>query len=443
MKEINIYEIQHLIPSINENIFFKRPITSIDFYEVCKSEKMLIKVNEDIKKLLLLIDGKMNISDIVNIFNPPLNERENITKLVYETLLKLEEEKIVRLVEESTISFSIKETEISFLLPKVVTLELTNKCNLACRYCFQNSSPSEKGFLKNPFSLLSFLKDLGTECIELSGGEPTLHPDFSKIINYIVNNFETYSLITNGTLLNDEILGILSSGKGAIQICIDSSSEDGLIKIAGTAGILSRLIDGVKKCVSYRIPVRVGMVLDDAENINDIENVLILAKELGAHSFVVNPAMNIGRGRNLNSFTDDQIKEFTLKHNELILRYPDFYGLETVSWDTLEKSINCGAGSTKVTVSWDGRIKLCSLQEVGWLKFGNIYDIKNDELQKKIKTVFSIPTPTKEICSGCINTYYCMKCTVRPLNLIKTRVIDEKECKWFFKYQNELKILGY
>ncbi len=443
MRQINFHEVQQLIPSIKNNIGLKQATTGANFYEVCESERMLMKVNEDIKKLLFQIDGEKNINDIVDIFKPPVDKRESILKLVYSTLLRLREERVIKLSKVATYSYPIKEICTSYFFPQVVTIELTNKCNLRCRYCFQNSSPSKKDFFSDPILLLSFLKDIDVKCIELSGGEPTLHPEFFKIINYIISNFENYSLITNGSLLSDKILQLLSTSKGAIQICIDSSDKMEVEKIAGTKAVFSKIINGVKKCVAYRIPVRIGMVLDDAKNIKDIENVLLLAKDLGAHSFVVNPAMNIGRGANLNSFTDEEIEEFTLKHNELILKYPDFYGLETVSWSKLEASRNCGAGSNKVTVSWDGSIKLCSLQEVSWLNFGNIYDIKTDELQRKIKTAFELPSPTKEVCGGCKNTYYCMKCSVRPLNLIRTKSINKMDCLWFSKHIKELKILGY
>ena len=89
MGEINLCEVQKLIPSINENIGLKRSTVGVDFFEVCEAERMLMKVNEDIKNLLFQIDGEKNINDIVNIFNPPTDKREDILELVYYTLLKL------------------------------------------------------------------------------------------------------------------------------------------------------------------------------------------------------------------------------------------------------------------------------------------------------------------------------------------------------------------
>jgi len=306
-------QIATLIPSLNNDIYYAKSSIEMGNYEICRNERMLVKVNEDIIRLLKLIDGEINIDGLTNQFNPPTEKKYEIAKLIYSTLVSLQEEGIVQLDQKSSKSFRMTYTTKSYYLPRVVTLELTNHCNFYCRYCFQNSNPTKNDYLENPIELLLFLKELGVECVELSGGEPTLHPAFHEIINFIVDNFYSYSLITNGTTLNDEILNTLKKGLGAIQICLDGSTEEKLSKAIGITGMFNKIVDGIKRAVKYNIPVRVGMVLDDPKNIDDIENVLLIAKSLGAHSFVVNPAMNIGRGINLKVFSDEDIKYFTLK----------------------------------------------------------------------------------------------------------------------------------
>ncbi len=185
------------------------------------------------------------------------------------------------------------------------------------------------------------------------------------------------------------------------------------------------------------------MVLDDPKNINDIENVLLLAKRLGAQSFIVNPAMDIGRGKDLTSFNDEELKEFTLKHNELILKYPDFYGLETVSWDRLKSTRNCGAGSNKIAITSEGKIKFCSMQSIDWIDLGNIYDIKENKIQKKIKTSFELSSPSEEVCNDCEYTFYCMKCIIRPLNLLRNNKVSKEKCKWFLVNQEKFDVLDF
>ncbi|NPV28125.1 MAG: radical SAM protein [Firmicutes bacterium] len=70
--------------------------------------------------------------------------------------------------------------------PLVVTVELTNQCNLRCRHCY--ASAGEKLYnelsLAEVKELLGELSRLGTMEVEFSGGEPLLRPDLFEIIAY-------------------------------------------------------------------------------------------------------------------------------------------------------------------------------------------------------------------------------------------------------------------
>lgn len=65
-------------------------------------------------------------------------------------------------------------------------LEVTDHCNLRCPTCYANSSPERitHRSLENIIAMLDLaVKNEGEpNIIQLSGGEPTLHPDFFEII---------------------------------------------------------------------------------------------------------------------------------------------------------------------------------------------------------------------------------------------------------------------
>lgn len=94
-------------------------------------------------------------------------------------------------------------------------LEITSKCNLRCLHCY-----NESGILKNEisFELFKRLIDEFDEKpdITFSGGEPLLHPDIWKMLEYAQDKINNDSvLITNATLITDEIASshIKFSGK--------------------------------------------------------------------------------------------------------------------------------------------------------------------------------------------------------------------------------------
>ena len=66
-------------------------------------------------------------------------------------------------------------------------IEITQSCNLTCPTCYAGSSPQNKTFMSiEKFeSTIDGLLEMGkgeADLIQLSGGEPTIHPDFFDIV---------------------------------------------------------------------------------------------------------------------------------------------------------------------------------------------------------------------------------------------------------------------
>ncbi len=93
----------------------------------------------------------------------------------------------------------------------VIQWHLSEACNLKCKHCYQeNHVPVQLSFDKlllilNQYrNLLKKLKVKGH--INLTGGEPLCSPHFYKLLDEFKKDKElyTFSILTNGTLLNDE-----------------------------------------------------------------------------------------------------------------------------------------------------------------------------------------------------------------------------------------------
>lgn len=87
--------------------------------------------------------------------------------------------------------------------PAILTLFVTNLCNARCQHCFywQNLEKEKKELSLAELERLS--RDLGhLELLLISGGEPFLRKDLSKIIEIFWRNngLKTVSLVTNGLL---------------------------------------------------------------------------------------------------------------------------------------------------------------------------------------------------------------------------------------------------
>ena len=84
----------------------------------------------------------------------------------------------------------------------VGVLEITSSCNLTCPMCYASSSPGGKHLsladCKRQIDRLVEVEGRAEVC-QLSGGEPTLHPQFAEILEYALSHEIDYVMVnTNG-----------------------------------------------------------------------------------------------------------------------------------------------------------------------------------------------------------------------------------------------------
>ena len=85
-------------------------------------------------------------------------------------------------------------------------LYLTSACNLRCRHCwiapsFVDGKPAPSDYLDLDLlrRAVAEAKPLGLHNAKLTGGEPTLHPQFVEIVDLLTNEGLSLNMETNGT----------------------------------------------------------------------------------------------------------------------------------------------------------------------------------------------------------------------------------------------------
>ena len=101
------------------------------------------------------------------------------------------------------------------------------RCNLSCSYCNEFDKTSKPVPVDDMLARIDRLADLGTAMVDLSGGEPLLHPDLDILINRIRQRGMMAGLLTNGYLLSIDRIGRLNrAGLDRLQISIDNVEPD-------------------------------------------------------------------------------------------------------------------------------------------------------------------------------------------------------------------------
>lgn len=165
----------------------------------------------------------------------------------------------------------------------LLTIEVTGKCNLRCLHCLRDRTGKPKDL---PFSL--FRKILWQALkyrkpyIALTGGEPTIHKGFFKMLDLLGKEGFSYHFVTNGTTfgkLYKKILPCMKKGLSRVCFSLDGASERTHERIRGK-GTYRKALEAIAICKAKRIPFTVQMVVNRL-NRHELEDMARLASKMG------------------------------------------------------------------------------------------------------------------------------------------------------------------
>ncbi len=166
-----------------------------------------------------------------------------------------------------------KEQLILFSAEQDNILPLTSACNVKCIFCSHYQNPSgveiygiSHRTMEEIDLILEFIDPnrkivIGESVTRIMEGEPFLHPEIGAILAKIREKFPTtlIQITTNGTLLTDEILDLLTQ-LGRIELCISLNSVtcEGRLKLMGDSG--KEVWRAIPKLHQLKIPFQGSIV---------------------------------------------------------------------------------------------------------------------------------------------------------------------------------------
>ena len=322
--------------------------------------------------------------------------------------------------------------------PRSVDLDITNRCNLRCRYCYHFSGPGDVDKDLPKTEWLRFFEELN-RCavmnVTLAGGEPFFREDLKELIAGIVENRMRFSILSNGTLITDEVAAFLfSTGRcDGVQVSIDGSKPETHDACRGK-GNFNRAIAGIRCLRKHLVPVQVRVTIH-RHNVSDLEAIaMLLLEEIGLSGFSTNAASYMGLCRQNVEQVGLSAEDRTLAMKTL-LRLNSKYDnrisaqagplAEATRWTEMElarqKGKNristggfltaCGCVMNKIAVRADGAIVPCTMlshMKIGQINKDDLKDIwQNHPEMKKIRQRRNIPLSDFEFCKGCEYSNSC------------------------------------
>ncbi|MBN1660601.1 MAG: radical SAM protein [Anaerolineae bacterium] len=177
-------------------------------------------------------------------------------------------------------------------------LELTPACNnncLACGNTFMANTWRTIASEHPPLpaagwrQVVEWLRPFAYR-LKLTGGEPTLHPEFVEIVRHLATTGIPFTLFTNGRWRDaDQLLGLLAATPNfeGLLVSLHGSHAAHHEAFTATPGSFDDTVQGVRAAVKRSIGVNLSCVLT-AHNWDRIDEMVALAHRLGTQGIVFN-----------------------------------------------------------------------------------------------------------------------------------------------------------
>ena len=106
-------------------------------------------------------------------------------------------------------------------------LEVTKACNIYCEGCYRQNDPAGHKSLEDIKRDLETLKrSRKADVLSIAGGEPLLHPNLAEIVRLAAHEGWKPNIITNGVILNSELVRELkTAGVAGFTFHVDSKQR--------------------------------------------------------------------------------------------------------------------------------------------------------------------------------------------------------------------------
>jgi SynChlorMet cassette radical SAM/SPASM protein ScmE len=285
---------------------------------------------------------------------------------------------------------------------------------------------------------LEFIEELG-QCsvmdVCLAGGEPFIREDLPDLIEAIVKNRMRFTILSNGTLINDDIAELIAKTKrcDSVQVSIDGSCAE-VHETGRGKGSFDKAVQGIKILQKHDIPVTVRVTIH-RHNVHDLENTArFLLENLRLPGFSTNAAGYFGSCQKNAADLLLRVEDRQTAMETLLQLEQKYNGRITAQagpladahfWRRMDKAhkegapkfnnggnlTGCGCPSNKITVRADGVIVPCFLlnhMELGRINQDNLLDVwqKSRDLHKlRVRRNIQLDNFTE--CAGCDYVSYC------------------------------------
>ncbi len=261
-------------------------------------------------------------------------------------------------------------------IPLDASIDLTYRCNNNCLHCYCNLPAHDAAARHNELSteeikkLFDDLASLGTLWLLITGGEPLLRKDFDEIYLYAKGKGFLITFFTNGTLIDDETVRLLSEYPPFVtEISLYGATKETYEEVTRVKGSYDRCVEGIKRIADTGIKLKLKTMALSI-NQHEIEAMDRMARDWGCE-FRFDPIIN--KRIDDNNFSDPAKYRIS---PEDVVRLDRAFPKRMEEWEKFcnkfvgepvrdGKLYKCGAGLGTIHIDPCGSVKGCMMMKKG------------------------------------------------------------------------------
>jgi len=419
----------------------------------------------------------MNINDIHLIkgepnamFHHPTFTLIEVNNLVYDIITRIKKDESI---ESIATELKLKPADIETLLTNIsksipnhlnqreenlsykkersidrITLHVANGCNLRCKYCYADGGNYNQSESMMSLDIASKFIDFckthfdKIKTIVFFGGEPLLNPEIIRFIcesfdhlhkEKRINHIPEWGIITNGTLLNDDILNLIKQHIKFITVSIDGNQKlnDFNRRFVNGKGSYSKISEFIKKIKNetdvHLMYEATYTAFHRQNNWSESDVKSFLMDEFNIKG-TITPDINFQ-------------EQLVVQDNQKQTFPAGFFGiLKSMAYKIYKEM--CPVGNNIIAISTDGEIYPCHMNygkkhlSLGNITGDNIFNAQDKYLAKfpYLKRILKIDKPcidcwANPVCGGCAMRWFYNKGT-DTYNLFPDNLLCETNKKY-------------
>lgn len=311
----------------------------------------------------------------------------------------------------------------------ILQWHLSELCNLKCLHCYQEMHTPIQLPYSYLLSILEQYRELLNKLnikghINLTGGEPLCSPHFYKILDEFEKDKKLYSfsILTNGTLITDEIAKKISKyNPEYVQVSLEGGKK--INDYIRGNGVYKKVAQAIKYLKKYNIYVSLSFTATKL-NYKEFPRVVKFAEKCGVDNIWSDRfiPLNTDKDINLQMNKDETTEYLKIMEKERIKLKLKNSKTNIAMYRALQFQMTndypyaCTAGKTLLTVMENGDLVPCRRLPivVGNLQKENMYELYNNSTILKELRNENIP----DDCKKCEHSKLCaggLKCLTYAL----------------------------